>query len=81
MVCGRYLVVVAPDDPHGGPDLDRLQAFVASAGQGINYLRGVWHHPIVALDVPADFVMLAWEDGGALDCEERSLSRLVRVVG
>lgn len=81
MVCGRYLVVVAPDDPHGGPDLDRLRAFVASAGQGINYLRGVWHHPIVALDASADFVMLAWEDGGSLDCEEQQLPRVVRVVG
>jgi ureidoglycolate lyase len=80
MVCARYLVVVAPDGPGGEPDLDRLAAFVATSGQGINYLAGIWHHPIVALDAPADFVMLAWEDGGPQDCEERPLPRGVHVV-
>lgn len=79
MVCARYLVIVAPDAADGGPDLDRLAAFVGSAGQGINYLRGVWHHPIVALDADADLVMLAWEDGGPADCEERTLPRVIRV--
>jgi ureidoglycolate lyase len=42
---------------------------------------GVWHHPILALDGPADFVMLAWEDGSALDCVEHPLAEPVRVVG
>jgi ureidoglycolate lyase len=40
----------------------------------VNYRAGVWHHPIIALDGPADFVMLAWEDGTPRDCEERPLS-------
>ncbi len=80
MVCARYLVIVAPEAADGGPDLARLAAFVATAGQGINYLLGVWHHPIVALEAPADFVMLAWEDGGPEDCEERPLAQTVRVI-
>ncbi len=71
LVCARFLVCVAPDDADGGPDLSRLQAFVAGAGQGICYRAGVWHHPIIALDAPAELAMLAWEDGTAADCEER----------
>ena len=30
--------------------------------------RRVWHHPIVALDGPAEFLMLMWEQGDARDC-------------
>ncbi len=71
LIVSRYLVIVAPTRDDGAPDLDRLQAFVAGPGQGINYHRGVWHHPMVALDAPAELAMLAWEDGSAHDCEER----------
>lgn len=81
MVCTRYLVCVAPALPDGSPDVAGLVAFRCGPGQGINYRRDVWHHPILALDGPADFVMLAWEDGGALDCVEHPLSEPVRVVG
>ena len=73
MVCQRFLVVACPDDARGEPDLARLCAFVCGPGQGVNYRPGLWHHPIIALDGPADLLMLAWEDGTALDCEERSL--------
>jgi ureidoglycolate lyase len=74
LACRRFLVVVCPEDARGEPDLPRLRAFVCGPGQGVNYRAGVWHHPIIALDGPADFLMLAWEDGSARDCEERPLS-------
>lgn len=47
----RYLVVVAGEDlvPH---------AFLASHGQGINLRRGVWHHPLLALDRVSDFLVI-----------------------
>jgi ureidoglycolate lyase len=72
--CQRFLVVVCPDDARGEPDLPHLRAFLCGPGQGINYRLGVWHHPIIALDAPADLLMLAWEDGSTLDCEERLLA-------
>jgi ureidoglycolate lyase len=75
MVVGRYLVVVAPTDDRGEPDLAGLRAFVGVPGQAVNYRAGTWHHPIVALDRDADFVMLAWVDGTPRDCEERPLGR------
>lgn len=74
LTCARLLVIVAPTRPDGAPDLDGLRAFVCGPGQGINYHTGVWHHPIVALDAPAELAMLAWEDGSALDCVEHALS-------
>lgn len=75
LACQRFLVVVCPEDARGEPDLDQLRAFVCGPGQGVNYRAGLWHHPIIALDGPADLLMLAWEDGTALDCEERPLPR------
>ena len=83
MVCARFLVCVAPTAPSGGPEVERLAAFVCGPGQGVNYHRGVWHHPIIALEAPAEFAMLAWEDGSAGDCVVRQLPEplLVSVEG
>jgi ureidoglycolate lyase len=78
----RYLVIVAlgrkasgmrgapdgePDEPDA-PDLDTLAAFVAGARQGVSYLPGVWHHPMIALDRETDFLCLVSEDGTDGDC-------------
>jgi ureidoglycolate lyase len=76
----RWLVCVAPARPDGAPDPAGLRAFVARGGQGIHFHRGVWHHPIVAFDEPADLVMLAWEDGSPQDCVEFPLAEPVDVV-
>jgi ureidoglycolate lyase len=78
--CRRFLVVVCPSDARGEPDLSQLRAFLCGPGQGVNYRAGVWHHPIIALDGPAEFLMLAWEDGTPRDCEERPLSTPLRVT-
>ncbi|MDP3153341.1 MAG: ureidoglycolate lyase [Archangium sp.] len=79
MVVSRYLVCVAPTLPDGGPDLAGLKAFLCQPGQGVAYAPGTWHHPMVALDSPGEFTMLAWEDGTALDCEVRELAEQFRV--
>ena len=81
MVVQRYLVCVAPTRPDGEPDLVGLAAFVCLPGQGVAYAPGTWHHPMVALDAPGEFAMLAWEDGTPLDCEVRPLTGRIRVVG
>lgn len=63
----RYLVVVAPaGEP---PSLDALRAFVADSHQGINYHRGVWHHPMIALDSACDFLEVHRAGPGA-NCDE-----------
>jgi ureidoglycolate lyase len=51
----RYLVAVAPA---GEWRRDAVSAFVVQGHQGIHYRKGVWHLPIVALDLPLNFVSL-----------------------
>jgi ureidoglycolate lyase len=80
MACARYLVCVAPPLPTGAPDAAHLEAFIALPGQGINYGAGTWHHPIAALDAPADFAMLVWENGSSGDCLEFPLRSPVEIV-
>ena len=71
---GRYLVVVAPHDADGGPDLDRIQAFVVPSEIGISYNADVWHHPMTVLDSPAIFATVMFNDGGPDDEEFVELS-------
>lgn len=80
MVCRRFLIMVAPALHNGTPDVAGLRAFVCGPGEGINYHADVWHHPIIALDAPAEFAMLAWEAGTPLDCVEHPLEEPLQVL-
>ena len=51
-----FLVVVAP--PGDTVEPDDLRAFLAEAGQGVNYAPGVWHHPVIALGRETDFLVI-----------------------
>jgi len=64
----RWLVVVsAPGRRPAGPS---LRAFVASDTQGVNYRRGTWHHPLIALEANAEFLVVdRVADDGREDCE------------
>ncbi|WP_158045719.1 ureidoglycolate lyase [Skermanella pratensis] len=70
MNAARYLVVAVPSDGEGLPVPGRAAAFLAAGNQAINYRPGVWHCPLVALDRPADFIMVMGQafDASA-DCE------------
>lgn len=82
MTGGDYLVVVAPADAHGGPDMASARAFVGRRGEGVIYAPGVWHLPMVALGEPADFAMLMWETGDpAADCEVLEFAAPMLVAG
>jgi ureidoglycolate lyase len=65
----RYLVVVAPSDPAGLPDLAGIRAFIAGPGQGVSYRRETWHHGLTVLDRPGRFAVFMWRDGGKGDEE------------
>lgn len=52
-----YIVVVCHSHPTGQPDTDTLQAFRATAQQGVTYARNVWHHGLTVLEAPARFVV------------------------
>ena len=50
-----FLIVVAPAGPF---DTDRIEAFVAAPGQGVNYRAGVWHHYLLTLQARGDFLVV-----------------------
>ena len=70
-----YLVLVAP---RGEFNPSGLCAFLAEAGQGVNYAKGVWHHALVALDEVSEFIVI--DRGGAgSNCEEVHLREPVTI--
>jgi len=78
---GRFLVCVFDAQADGEPDLGTPHAFIGSAAQGIVYRTGVWHGPLVALDVPGEFMMQMWQCDGLQDCEERALNNPFTISG
>jgi ureidoglycolate lyase len=65
----RWLVIVAPKAPGGGPDAARARAFLAGPGQGVTYHVDTWHHPLTVLDRPARFAVLIWLENSTTDEE------------
>jgi ureidoglycolate lyase len=51
-----FLVVVAP--PAQELVLADIRCFRAEAGQGVNYAKGVWHHPLIAIGRACDFLVI-----------------------
>jgi ureidoglycolate lyase len=64
-----YLVVVAPA---GDLDVTKIRAFVSRGWQGVNYAKGVWHHPLIALDEVSDFIVVD-RGGNGLNLNEQDL--------
>ena len=73
-----YLVVVAPGG--NAPEIDKAQCFLASAAQGVNYAKGTWHHPLLALH-DSDFLVVDRSGAkGDMNCVEFSLQGLGLLV-
>jgi ureidoglycolate lyase len=53
---GRPFLVVVSADEGGKPG--EPQVFLASAHQGVNYRRNVWHHPLMAIGEACDFLVV-----------------------
>lgn len=51
-----YLVVVAK--PESNPTINDLEVFYCTSEQGVNYAKGVWHHPLLALNKTSDFLVV-----------------------
>lgn len=69
----RYAIVVAPP---GDLDERAIRGFLAAPDQSISYYRGTWHHYLLALDAPSDFVVVDRIDGRD-NCDERTLAEPV----
>ena len=64
-----FLIVVAPRGDTVAPA--SVVAFVTNGEQGVNYHRGTWHHPVIALREESEFLVLD-RDGPGENCEECS---------
>ncbi len=62
-----FLIVVAPIA--ATPDRDSVRAFQSNGRQGVNYHRGVWHHPVLALAAHDDFLVVD-RSGAGNNCDE-----------
>mgnify|MGYP002713086918 CR=1 FL=1 len=72
----RYLVVVAAaGEP---PSARELRAFLCGGHQGVNYHRGTWHHPMIALDADCGFLEMQRQGPGE-NCDEVALDMPVNV--
>lgn len=61
-----FIVVVGPQG--ASVEADDLQAFVTNGTQGINYHRGTWHMPLIALQADKEFLIID-RCGSATNCE------------
>jgi ureidoglycolate lyase len=64
-----YLIVVAPA---GLLVPQQIRAFASRGWQGVNYAKGVWHHPLIALQSVSDFIVID-RDGEGANCDEERL--------
>jgi len=62
-----FLVVVAA--PGKAPLASDLHAFVTDGRQGVNYARGTWHHPLIAVGAPGEFLVID-RGGPGENCDE-----------
>ena len=52
----RSFLVAVSDDADGRPGEPKV--FLARGGQGVNYRRNVWHHPLMAIGAVSDFLVV-----------------------
>jgi len=59
----KWLIVVCPHSPQGGPDTAQSVAFLADGSQGVTYRANTWHHGLTVLQGPGKFAVFMWRDG------------------
>jgi len=62
-----FLIVVAPLGET--PDPEHVRAFVSDGRQGVNYHRGVWHHPVLTIEKRDEFLVVD-RSGSGNNCDE-----------
>ena len=69
-----FLIVVAEGEQ--APDPETMRAFRVSAGQGLNFHAGVWHHPNIVIEGSQTFLVVDRADP-ASNLEEFTFSEEV----
>lgn len=73
----RFFVVVAPAAESVKPE--DLRAFVTNGSQGVNYRKGVWHMPMIALESGQEFLIVD-RGADADNCDEHHFSDPVTLL-
>ncbi len=68
-----WLVAVAES-----PEAQALRVFIARGDQGVQYGRGVWHHPLLVIGQPQDF-LVADRAGPGPNCDEAAFAAPVGI--
>lgn len=79
MTATPCVIVVAPPCDGERPDESQIRAFLARGDQGVNYARGTWHHPLMALGRAGDFVVID-RVGSGHNCDEIELREPIRLL-
>lgn len=70
----KYLIIVAPSFCNSVKEIiENLVVFVAKGFEGVTYAKGVWHHPLVALNHESDFIVID-RQGVGHNCDEVELN-------
>lgn len=69
-----FVIVVAKALNPEQPDEAQICAFISNGQQGVNYAQGVWHHPLISLEAPSDFLVVD-RIGGGDNCDVYQLSQ------
>ncbi|MBC3950513.1 ureidoglycolate lyase [Pseudomonas folii] len=72
-----FLIVVAPISDE--PDSELTRAFVTNGRQGVNYHRGVWHHPVLTIEKRDDFLVVD-RSGAGNNCDEHFFAESQKLV-
>lgn len=72
-----YLLVVA--EKGDGLKPQGLRAFLSNGKQGVNYHKGVWHHPVLALQ-PDDQFLIVDRAGEEHNCDEVHFDESTSVI-
>ncbi|KPC28369.1 Ureidoglycolate lyase [Pseudomonas syringae pv. cilantro] len=72
-----FLIVVAPVGE--APESALTRAFVSNGRQGVNYHRGVWHHPVLTIEKQDDFLVVD-RSGSGNNCDEHYFEENQRLV-
>lgn len=71
-----YLVVVAPK---GELHTAKIEVFIATSNQGVNYHKGTWHHYCLALHQVSDFIVVD-RGGEGENCDVVSLDGAIVIA-
>lgn len=54
----KFIIIVAKNDHNNLPDENEIYAFITNGKQGVNYRVNTWHHSLISLQAPCDFVVV-----------------------